>query len=367
MSSEDTAHHEGPSAYAQAAELQLRNVSKLYAGQREPAIADLSLTVGAGDFCVLVGPSGSGKTTTMRLINRMIPLSSGEILLGGTSVLDRDLRKLRRDIGYVIQQIGLFPHLTVAENIATVPRLLGWEKDRIAARVAELMELIGLDAEQLGPRYPAQLSGGQRQRIGVARALAADPPLMLMDEPFGAIDPINRAKLQDEFLALQAKVKKTIVFVTHDIDEAIKMGDRIAILREGGVLAQYDTPEAILTRPADEFVAQFVGADRGIKRLSLTSLGDVALLDEDPRGGEARRVPSSYSLKDALSILLTDGGRALAVVEAAPGEAAGEGGRVLGFLTLSHLERLVAEESEREGDGEVAAGAPHAPAGTGGA
>jgi osmoprotectant transport system ATP-binding protein len=368
---------EGPSAYAhpegqrQAAELELRNVSKRYPGQPEPAIGDLSFTVAAGEFCVLVGPSGSGKTTTMRLINRMIALSSGEILLGGTSVLDRDVRRLRREIGYVIQQIGLFPHLTVGENVATVPRLLGWPKDRIAARTDELMALIGLDAG-LAARYPAQLSGGQRQRVGVARALAADPPLMLMDEPFGAIDPINRANLQDEFLALQAKVRKTIVFVTHDIDEAIKMGDRIAILREGGVLAQYDSPEAILARPADDFVAQFVGADRGIKRLSLTTLAEIALLDDDPSSARARRVPASYSLKDALSILLTDGGRALAVVEPAPGEAPpgggdAPGGRVLGFLTLSHLERLIAEDSEREGDGAVAAAAPRAPAGEGGA
>jgi osmoprotectant transport system ATP-binding protein len=369
---DDIAHEEGPSAYAQAAELELRHVSKRYPGEGEPAIGDLSFTVAAGEFCVLVGPSGSGKTTTMRLINRMIPLSSGEILLGGRSVLDRDVRKLRREIGYVIQQIGLFPHLTVAENIATVPRLLGWPKDRIAARVDELMALIDLDPETLSARYPAQLSGGQRQRVGVARALAADPPLMLMDEPFGAIDPINRANLQDEFLGLQAKVRKTIVFVTHDIDEAIKMGDRIAILREGGVLAQYDTPQAILARPADDFVAQFVGADRGIKRLSLTTLADIRLLDADPHSAEPRRVPSSYSLKDALSILLTDGGRALAVVEPASSDAppgggeAGSGG-VLGYLTLSQLERLIAEDSEREGDGDVAAAVPRAAAGETGA
>ncbi len=209
---------------------------------------DLSLSVGAGEVCVLVGPSGSGKTTAMRLINRMIPLTSGDILLGGRSVLEREPNELRREMGYVIQQIGLFPHLDVYDNIATVPRLLGWDKTRIEARVQELIELIGLDRE-IGKRYPAQLSGGQRQRVGVARALAADPPLMLMDEPFGAIDPINRARLQDEFLRLQEHVRKTVVFVTHDIDEAIKMGDRIAILREGGRLAQYDTPAEILTQP----------------------------------------------------------------------------------------------------------------------
>ncbi len=366
MSRLDNAHVEGPSAYPQAAELELRHVSKRYPDEREPAIGDLSFTVPAGDFCVLVGPSGCGKTTTMRLINRMTALSGGEILLGGQSVMERDVRKLRREIGYVIQQIGLFPHLTVAENIATVPRLLGWQKDRTDARVEELLALVGLDAEGLGGRYPAQLSGGQRQRVGVARALAADPPLMLMDEPFGAIDPINRAKLQDEFLALQAKVRKTIVFVTHDIDEAIKMGDRIAIMRKGGILEQYGAPEEILARPASEFVAQFVGADRGIKRLSLTSLADVTLLDDARRSAEAQRVPSSYSLKDALSILLTDAGKPLAVVEAAQGEGGG-GERVRGFLTLAHLERLIAEESEREGDGAVLAAAPDTATGEGAA
>ena len=365
MTRDNSAHDEGPSAYAEAAQLELRHVSKRYPGQAEPAIGDLSFTVPAGDFCVLVGPSGCGKTTTMRLINRMIPLSGGEILLGGQSVMDRDLRRLRREIGYVIQQIGLFPHLTVAENIATVPRLLGWHKERIAARVDELLRLIGLDAEEVADRYPAQLSGGQRQRVGVARALAADPPLMLMDEPFGAIDPINRASLQDELLALQAKVKKTIVFVTHDIDEAIKMGDRIAILRKGGVLEQYDTPSRILAHPASAFVEQFVGADRGIKRLSLTTLSDIRLLDASGRDEEARRVPASASVKDALSILLTDGGRALAVVESASerdddGAGTPQGGtseRVLGLLTLSHLERLIAEEYEAE-DRPQAAPAP---------
>jgi osmoprotectant transport system ATP-binding protein len=366
LSRDDTAHPEGPSAYPQAAELELRHVSKRYPGEREPAIGDLSFTVPAGEFCVLVGPSGCGKTTTMRLINRMTPLSGGEILLGGQSVLDRDVRKLRRDIGYVIQQIGLFPHLTVAENIATVPKLLGWNKDRINARVEELLRLIGLEAEGLAGRYPAQLSGGQRQRVGVARALAADPPLMLMDEPFGAIDPINRARLQDEFLALQAKVKKTIVFVTHDIDEAIKMGDRIAILRKGGMLQQYDTPREILAHPANDFVAQFVGADRGIKRLSLTTLSEIKLLDPARDRAGARRISASASVRDALSVLLTDGGRALAVVEGGS-ESGGDGGegRLLGFLTLSHLERLIAEEYEQ--DRAPGEGQEPAPAGARGA
>jgi osmoprotectant transport system ATP-binding protein len=329
-------------AFPQAAELELRSVSKRYPGQRRPAIEDLSLTVPAGEVCVLVGPSGSGKTTAMRLINRMISISGGDILLGGRSVLDREPRHLRREIGYVIQQVGLFPHQTVGENIATVPRLLGWQKERVAARVRELMELIGLDPEEMAGRYPAQLSGGQRQRVGVARALAADPPLMLMDEPFGAIDPINRARLQDEFLGLQQKVRKTVVFVTHDIDEAIKMGDRIAILREGGVLAQYDTPREILTRPADEFVAQFVGADRGLKRLALTTLADLKLIE--PNGlrpaldaEDGRRVSRDTSVRDALSLMLVGGGQPLTVVD-------GEG-RVQGLMTLEVVEKLLVDEA----------------------
>jgi osmoprotectant transport system ATP-binding protein len=342
----DTAHSEGKSAFAQAAELELRHVSKRYPGQRQAAIAELSFTVPAGEVCVLVGPSGSGKTTAMRLINRMISISSGDILLGGRSVLDREPRELRREIGYVIQQIGLFPHQTVGENIATVPRLLGWEKERTAARVEELLRLIDLDPEEMRGRYPAQLSGGQRQRVGVARALAADPPLMLMDEPFGAIDPINRARLQDEFLRLQALVRKTIVFVTHDIDEAIKMGDRIAILREGGVLAQYDTPQEILTNPADEFVAQFVGADRGLKRLSLDTLADLKLIEPnglraDLRPDGDRRVALETSVRDALSLLLSAGGEPLTVVDAE--------GQVSGLLTLKVVEQLLSGEAHRNG------------------
>jgi len=356
VNSKNIAHDEGLSAYPhpdghrQAAQLELRHVSKRYPGQREPAIGDLSFTVPAGEVCVLVGPSGSGKTTAMRLINRMVPLSGGDILLGGRSVLDREPRELRREIGYVIQQIGLFPHQTVAENIATVPRLLGWPRERVQKRVQELLVLIDLDPGEMASRYPAQLSGGQRQRVGVARALAADPPLMLMDEPFGAIDPINRMKLQDEFLALQQKVKKTVVFVTHDIDEAIKMGDRIAILREGGVLAQYDTPRAILARPADDFVAQFVGADRGIKRLSLTTLAEIRLLAPDGRA-PSRTLPERASVKDALSMLLTAHGEPLGVLD---GDQ-----EVKGLVTLSHLERLIAEEADGD-EGETAQERPAA-------
>jgi osmoprotectant transport system ATP-binding protein len=359
LNTADTAQHEGSSAFAnsgelesKAAELELRNVSKRYDGQREPAIGDLSLTVPAGEVCVLVGPSGSGKTTAMRLINRMISITGGDILLGGRSVLQRDARELRREIGYVIQQTGLFPHQTVGENIATVPGLLGWPKQRIAARVHELIELIGLDPE-MTERYPAQLSGGQRQRVGVARALAADPPLMLMDEPFGAIDPINRSRLQDEFLALQRRVKKTIVFVTHDIDEAIKMGDRIAILRDGGQLAQYDTPREILIHPADEFVAQFVGADRGIKRLSLTAVGELKLAaaQGDGAGAAAASVPARASVRDALSVILTAGGEPVSVIDA--------DGRVLGMLTLGLIEQMLAEETAQKAH-EAASGVMHA-------
>jgi osmoprotectant transport system ATP-binding protein len=259
----------------QAATLEFRDVSKRY-GDDEWAIRSLSFQVDAGQICVLVGPSGCGKTTAMRLVNRMIELTGGDILLDGRSVRDHEPAELRRHIGYAIQQIGLFPHQTIAENIATVPRLLGWDRQRISARVDELLELIGLDPA-MRSRYPAQLSGGQRQRIGVARALAADPPLMLMDEPFGAIDPINRERLQNEFLRLQDELRKTVVFVTHDIDEAIKMGDRVAVLKTGGVLAQYATPAELLMSPADDFVEDFVGADRALKRLALQRVRDIDL------------------------------------------------------------------------------------------
>jgi osmoprotectant transport system ATP-binding protein len=333
MRNDNSAQSEGPLAYPQAATLELRNVAKRYPGQREPAISDLSLSVRAGEVCVLVGPSGSGKTTAMRLINRMIPLTSGDILLGGRTVLRREPHQLRREIGYCIQQIGLFPHYTVADNIATVPRLLGWDKRRVNARVEELIELIGLEPE-IAERYPAQLSGGQRQRIGVARALAADPPLMLMDEPFGAIDPINRARLQDEFLRLQERVRKTVVFVTHDIDEAIKMGDRIAILRGGGELAQYDTPAEILTKPTDEFVAEFVGADRALKRLGLTTLAELVLPEAD-RAYDERRVHENMSIRDALSSVLASGGKPLTVTDG--------NDRIVGMVTLELLGGLLRE------------------------
>jgi osmoprotectant transport system ATP-binding protein len=276
LTTANTAQTEGPSASRQAASLEFREATKQYPGADRPAVNGLTLEVPAGEICVLVGPSGCGKTTAMRMVNRMIDITSGDILVGGGSVRDRDEADLRRNIGYVIQQIGLFPHRTIADNIATVPKLLGWDRRRTAARVDELLDLIGLPRE-MGRRYPAQLSGGQRQRVGVARALAADPPVMLMDEPFGAIDPINRERLQNEFLRLQAELRKTVVFVTHDIDEAIKMGDRIAIMQEGGHLAQYAPPAELLMYPANPFVEDFVGADRALKRLALQRVRDVDL------------------------------------------------------------------------------------------
>jgi osmoprotectant transport system ATP-binding protein len=356
-----TAQPEGPSSHPQAATLEFRNVSKTYPGSATPAIQDLSFEVPAGDICVLVGPSGSGKTTAMRLANRMIEMTSGDILLDGRSVRTRKPAELRREIGYAIQQIGLFPHLTIADNIATVPRLLGWSRERIDARVDELFELIGLDAAEMRGRYPAQLSGGQRQRVGVARALAADPPLMLMDEPFGAIDPINRERLQNELLRLQARIRKTIVFVTHDIDEAIKMGDRIAILKTGGVLAQYAPPVELLMQPADEFVEDFVGADRALKRLALTRVRDIDLWDADAarpfelvtddddrpvawqrdgRRHQVLTVERDDILRDALSDLLRSDVQYGAVVD--------DHGRVTGLLSVEIIHDFLAPEAEVE-------------------
>jgi osmoprotectant transport system ATP-binding protein len=245
------------------------------------------------------------------------------------------LIELRRSIGYVIQQVGLFPHMTIAGNIAVVPKLLGWKKARIRARVDELIELVGLDPSQDRGRYPSQLSGGQRQRIGLARAMAADPPVMLMDEPFGALDPITRDRLQNEFLRLQREIRKTVIFVTHDIDEAIKIADRIAILREGGVLAQYDTPDRILASPADEFVARFVGADRGLKRLALKRVGDIDLGPVPADGAHDLRASETMTLRDALSLMLTEGASELAVVDAEE--------RVRGTLTIHRLSELLSE------------------------
>jgi osmoprotectant transport system ATP-binding protein len=287
--------------------IEFRGVSKIYAASGRPVVNDLSFEILEGEICVLVGPSGCGKTTTMRMVNRLIEPTEGQILIDGEPNTAMSGTQLRRKIGYAIQQIGLFPHRTIAENIATVPSLLNWDKQRIKARVDELLELVGLDPDDYRDRYPAELSGGQQQRVGVARAMAADPPIMLMDEPFGAVDPITRERLQDEFLSIQQNIKKTIVFVTHDIDEAIKMGDKIAILEEGGLLAQYDTPENILSNPNSEFVASFVGSDRILKRLSLLRVGEMQL--EPANGGTEGlpRISERLTVRDALSEIIGSG------------------------------------------------------------
>ncbi|MGF1477883.1 MAG: betaine/proline/choline family ABC transporter ATP-binding protein [Cyanophyceae cyanobacterium] len=249
--------------------IRFNNVTKTYPGVERPAVQSLTMTVPEGETCVVIGPSGCGKTTTMKMVNRLIEPTSGEIYVAERNVLKQKPAELRRNIGYVIQQIGLFPHFTIRDNIATVPKLLGWSKTRIDKRVDELLDIVGLEPARFRDAYPKQLSGGQRQRVGVARALAADPPVMLMDEPFGAIDPITRERLQNEFLRLQKQMRKTIMFVTHDIDEALKMGTLICILQVGGVLQQLDTPKNILSNPANSFVADFVGSDRGLKKLTL--------------------------------------------------------------------------------------------------
>ena len=255
-------------AGASAGVLEFDAVAKRFPGMSRPAVDDLSLTVPAGQVVVLIGPSGCGKTTAMKMVNRLIEPSGGRILIDGMDVRSRKPPQLRREIGYVIQQVGLMPHLTVAANVATVPRLLGWDKTRIRGRVDELLELIGLAPDEYRDRYPAQLSGGQQQRVGLARALAADPPVMLMDEPFSAVDPITRERLQNDFLRLRRTVPKTVVFVSHDIDEAVKMADLIAVMRDGR-LVQCAPAGELLANPADEFVADFVGADRALKALGI--------------------------------------------------------------------------------------------------
>jgi osmoprotectant transport system ATP-binding protein len=253
----------------------LEGVSKRYPDQGKDAVAGLSMEIKRGEFVVLVGPSGCGKTTTLRMINRLVEPTEGRIWIDGKDVTHVDADQLRRGIGYVIQQIGLLPHLTIAENVALVPKLLGVAKNKRRERAAELLDLVGLEPATYANRYPRQLSGGQQQRVGVARALAADPPVMLMDEPFGAVDPIAREKLQMEFLRLQERIRKTIVLVTHDIDEALRLGDRIAIFGPGSRLAQFDTPLQILSNPADDFVRDFVGAGASVRRLTLLRVGDV--------------------------------------------------------------------------------------------
>jgi osmoprotectant transport system ATP-binding protein len=383
-------------ATGRAATVEFEHVTKHY-DRRElkrgapGAVNDLSFAVPAGKICVLVGPSGCGKTTSLKMVNRLIEPTSGRILLDGIDAAGRDPTELRRGIGYVIQQTGLFPHQAIEENVATVPRLLGWPAARRRERAEELLALVGLDPATYAGRFPAQLSGGERQRVGVARALAADPPIMLMDEPFGAVDPIVRERLQDEFLRLQETIAKTILFVTHDIDEAIKMGDLVVVLADGGVLAQFGPPAEILTSPASDFVARFVGADRGLKRLSLSRVADLDLLapvtarpgeqatEEQRRalaasfpwlllvddldrpvawvarqhvrpGAPLAEAPSTpaeplldrrATLKDALSILLGADVHAGIVVDRSR--------RVLGLATVAGIAALLRESAPRDG------------------
>lgn len=315
-----------------AQEIVFDHVVKTYPNSATPAVDDLSLTVPSGEICVLLGPSGSGKTTALMMVNRLAEPTGGDIRIGGRSIRDLDPIQLRRSIGYVIQQTGLFPHLSIAANIATVPKVLGWDRKRTKDRVAELLDLVGLPVGEYGSRYPTQLSGGQRQRVGIARALAADPPVMLMDEPFGALDPITREHVQDEFLALHERIRKTVIFVSHDIDEAVKMGDRVAILREGGRLAQYDPPRTLLKKPADEFVARFLGADRGLKRLSLVRLSDLELTPApDTGGGELPGLPGDATLRSALSLMVAEGADAVRVT--------GDGGAVLGTASMDAVRK----------------------------
>lgn len=314
------------------ASLEFREVTKRYPDQ--VAVDRLSFIVPAGRICVLVGPSGSGKTTSLKMVNRLVEPSEGEILIDGKNALSEEPTALRRRIGYVIQQVGLFPHQTIAENVATVPRLLGWPPPRIDARVEELLTLVGLDPPRYARRYPAQLSGGERQRVGVARALAAEPHVMLMDEPFGAVDPIVRERLQNEFLQIQRNQGTTVLFVTHDIDEAIRLGDRVAVMR-AGKLVQFAPPGELLARPADDFVARFVGSDRGLKRLALLTVGGAELdtnVDRAAIDPSAPRLAPQTSLRDALAQMLTAESQTGVVYD---------GDRFVGVLTLSKIGRMI--------------------------
>ena len=298
--------------------IRLERVTKIFPGASAPAVDQVSMEVPEGEICILLGPSGCGKTTTLKMVNRLIEHTSGDIFIDGKNTADFNIVDLRRTLGYVIQQIGLFPNKTIEDNICIVPDILGWEKKKSRARAAELLDLVGLDPAIFLKRYPKELSGGQQQRVGVLRAIAADPPVLLMDEPFGAIDPINRAVIQDEFLKMQATLKKTIMFVSHDIDEAVKMGDRIAIFRDGR-LVQYDTPDNILAHPANRFVSDFVGSDRTLKRLQLLKVSDV-MLDDPPR------VVAGDQLARAVSLMEEHGHRSIVMV--------GPRGRARGFVAI---------------------------------
>ncbi len=302
-------------------------VTKTYEGATRPAVDSLTLTIPDGETVVLIGPSGCGKSTTLRMINRLIEPDSGTVTEDGVDVATLDAEQLRRRMGYAIQGVGLFPHWTVAENTGVVPRLLGWDKARIAQRVTELLELVGLDPTAYAGKYPDELSGGEAQRVGVARALAADPPVLLMDEPFGAVDPLTRERLQVEFSAIQARLRKTVVFVTHDIDEAVRLGDRIAIMREGR-LVQYDVPERVLAYPADHFVADFVGAERALKRLSLARVADALEPTDGPLSVEVS-VPASASLRAALALIIEHGVPVLGVT--------GDDGELVGSVSVTSI------------------------------
>lgn len=317
--------------------IRLEHVQKEYA-DGTVAVNDLSLSVAEGDVCVLVGPSGCGKTTTMRLINRLADTTRGEVYVDDKDVTHADPVQLRRSIGYVIQQVGLFPHQTVRKNVGTVCRLLGWDKAEIDKRADEMLHLVGLDPDVYGDRYPHQLSGGQSQRVGVARALASRPPVLLMDEPFGAVDPIARDRLQEEFLNVQRELGITTVIVTHDIDEAVRLGDRIAVMSEGGNLEQYDTPATILGRPANDFVAEFVGSDRLLKLMSVTDIDDAMVPDAAPHDADLPEVRIETSLRDvSLALLASPQGR-VAVVDGS--------GALVGTLTLDDVRKILASERE---------------------
>ena len=311
---------------------------KRYPGRDRAAVQELTFEVPPGEICVLIGPSGCGKTTALKMVNRLISISDGDITIDGQSVRQLELTQLRRRIGYVFQQIGLFPHMSVESNIGSVPRLLGWSKTRIRERASELLELVGLDPEGDLKRYPGEFSGGQQQRIGVARAMAADPPIMLMDEPFGAIDPIARDRLQNDFLRLHQQVRKTVIFVTHDIDEAVKMGDRIAVMRDGR-LEQLATADDLLASPANEFVASFVGEDRGLKRLRVRTLHDIELEPADNgRPAPDGAVEIDTSLHYAFSRMLAEGVSRIPVKDG--------DGQPRGFATVEAITALIAPHRE---------------------
>ncbi len=325
--------------------IRLENVSKQFAGGSN-AVRDLSLEIADGQTCVLIGPSGCGKTTTLRMINRLLDPDSGRVLVDGVDTRGVDPAALRLKMGYVIQQTGLFPHMTVGENVGTVPRLWRWDKKRIEKRVDELLDLVGLAPAEYRDRYPHQLSGGQRQRVGFARALAADPPILLMDEPFGAVDRITRERLQQEFISIQRSVRKTVVFVTHDIDEAVMVGDRICLMKMQAEIAQYDTPERILTQPASEYVAQFLGRERLIRRMSVVTI-DLHTLEQSHKAGvDEPRVQVGSTLTEAFAAALSSPTERVAIFD---------GERYLGEFTATSLLETLRRPGAEGGD-QVAAG-----------